>query len=169
MTGDLLAGRRSGRFAANRRCRADVLETRLADDRLVLAKPTTFMNESGGSVAALVKYFDVALDRLVLLHDELDLPFGQTRVKFGGGDNGHNGLRSVRKSLGTGDWHRVRLGIGRPPGRQDPADFVLRPFAAVERADLPLLLERGADAVESLLTVGLERTQERFNATVEGA
>ncbi len=134
---------------------------------MILAKPNSFMNESGGPVAALVDYFGVEHERLIVLHDELDLPFGATRVKLGGGDNGHNGLKSIRKSLGSGDWHRVRIGIGRPPGRQDPADFVLRAFGTSERVDLPLLLERSADAVESLLEVGLERTQERFNTSAD--
>lgn len=164
---DVLAERVGGRFTANRRCRASVVEARLAGHRAVLAKPSSYMNESGGPVSALVGYFGTAITHVVVLHDELDLPYGQTRVKLGGGDNGHNGLKSVRKSLGTGDWYRVRLGIGRPPGRQDPADFVLKPFGSAERKDLPLLLERGADAVESLLELGLERTQERFNASVE--
>ncbi len=167
MVADALGGRVESRFTANRRCRAEVVETRFGEQRVILAKPTTFMNESGGPVAALVDYFGVAIERLVVLHDELDLPFGSTRVKFGGGDNGHNGLKSIRKSLGSGEWNRLRIGIGRPPGRQDPADFVLRAFGTSERVDLPLLLERASDAAESLLEVGLERTQERFNTGVE--
>jgi PTH1 family peptidyl-tRNA hydrolase len=167
MAVDLLAERLGGRFAANRRTRADVLESRIGSQRVLVAKPNSFMNESGGPVAALTGYFDVAADRLIVLHDELDLAFGATRVKFGGGDNGHNGLKSLRKSLATGDWYRVRIGIGRPPGRQDPAEFVLKAFASTERDELPLLLDRAVDAVESLLDVGLERTQERFNAAVD--
>ena len=167
MAVDLLAARVGGRFAANRRCRAAVVETRIGEVRAIVAKPSSFMNESGGPVSALLGYFDVEPARLIVIHDELDLPFGQPRVKFGGGDNGHNGLRSIRKSLDTGDYLRVRLGIGRPPGRQDAADFVLRAFTSTERSDLGLLLDRGADATESLVEVGLERTQERFNAGIE--
>ena len=167
MVADVLAQRLASKFTANRRCRSDVVESRLSAQRMILAKPNSFMNESGGPVAALVDYFGVEHERLIVLHDELDLPFGATRVKLGGGDTGHNGLKSIRKSLGSGDWHRVRIGIGRPPGRQDPADFVLRAFGTSERVDLPLLLERSADAVESLLEVGLERTQERFNTSAD--
>jgi PTH1 family peptidyl-tRNA hydrolase len=129
----------------------------------VLAQPRSYMNESGGPVAALLAFYKVAPARLAVVHDELDLPFGTLRVKLGGGDNGHNGLRSLRRSLGSGDFYRVRVGIGRPPGRQDPADFVLRPFPAAERRELPLVLETAADATESLLADGLERTQSRFN------
>ena len=103
-------------------------------------------------------------DRIVAIHDELDIPFGTLRVKLGGGDNGHNGLRSMRSSLGTGDFYRVRAGVGRPPGRQDPADFVLSNYSAAERKELPFQVDRAADAVESLLAVGLERTQGQFNS-----
>ena len=102
-------------------------------------------------------------ERIVAVHDELDIPFGTLRVKLGGGDNGHNGLRSMRSALGTGDFYRVRVGIGRPPGRQDPADFVLSNYSATERKELPLQVDRAADAVESLVADGLERTQQRFN------
>ena len=122
------------------------------------------MNESGGPVAGLVQFYKVPPSRLVVLHDELDIAFGTLRAKLGGGDNGHNGLKSIRRSLGTGDYYRVRLGIGRPPGRQDPADYVLRPFAAGERAEVDLLVETGADAVESLVAHGLDRTQTTFNS-----
>jgi PTH1 family peptidyl-tRNA hydrolase len=112
----------------------------------------------------VLSYFSLTTHQLVAIHDELDIDPGQIRVKFGGGDNGHNGLRSMRRSLGTGDFFRVRVGIGRPPGRQDPADFLLSNFSAAERADLAVEVERAADAVESLLTVGLERTQSTFNS-----
>ena len=103
-------------------------------------------------------------ERLVAVHDELDIPFDTMRVKLGGGDNGHNGLRSIRSSLGTGDFYRVRVGVGRPPGRQDPADFLLSNYSSTERKELPFQVDRAADAVESLLTDGLGRTQQRFNS-----
>ena len=121
------------------------------------------MNESGGPVKALLAFYDIPVERMVVLHDELDIEFDTLRVKLGGGDNGHNGLKSLRKALGTGDFYRVRIGIGRPPGRQDPADFVLTPFATAERKLVPSLASRAADAVESLLTDGLKVTQSRFN------
>jgi len=163
---DVLAGRLGGRFRP--RGRADVLEGRLGGTtggpRLVLAKPRSFMNESGGPVAAVRSFFSVPIDHVLVVHDELDLPYGVLRVKVGGGDNGHNGLRSLRRSLGSGDFARVRIGIGRPPGRQDPADYVLRDFAASERMDLDAHVETAADAVESLLTSGLAATQTAFNA-----
>ena len=120
------------------------------------------MNESGGPVGALRDFFKVPPERIVVVHDELDLPFGTLRVKLGGGDNGHNGLRSLRRSLGTGDFYRVRVGIGRPPGRQDPADFVLRDFSAAERKELDAG-RRAADAVESLVTDGLAAAQNIYN------
>jgi PTH1 family peptidyl-tRNA hydrolase len=122
------------------------------------------MNESGGPVAGLSAFFRIPAERLIVIHDELDIPFGTVRIKDGGGDGGHNGLRSLRRSLGTGNYVRVRLGVGRPPGRVDPADFVLRDFSPSERADVALLLERAADAVESILDEGLEAAQNRFHA-----
>ncbi len=131
--------------------------------RAVLAKPATFMNTSGGPVAALARYYDVPPERVVLVHDELDIPFGDVRLKLGGGEGGHNGLRDTSKALGTKDYLRVRVGIGRPPGRMDAADFVLRDFAKAELKDLPFLLDDAADAVELLVTEGLERAQLRFH------
>lgn len=163
---DLLAERVGGRFRAHRG-RAAVVEGRvgpLPGAPVVLAKPTCFMNLSGGPVVALCDYFRVPVDRLVVVHDDLDLPFGAVRLKRGGGSGGHNGLRSVSQSLGTPDYLRVRLGIGRPPGRQDPAEFVLRPFAAAERKDWPYVVDRAADAVEALLADGLEAAQNTFHA-----
>ena len=109
-------------------------------------------------------FYGVPPERVVAIHDELDIPFETMRVKLGGGDNGHNGLRSMRSSLGTGDFYRLRVGIGRPPGRQDPADFVLSNYSSAERKLLPLEVDRAADAVESLVTQGLERTQQQFNS-----
>jgi PTH1 family peptidyl-tRNA hydrolase len=122
------------------------------------------MNTSGGPVAGLAAYFDVPVHQVVAVHDELDLPLGTLRLKQGGGDNGHNGLRSLRQSLGSGDFARVRLGIGRPPGRMDPADFVLRPFAAAERDDAAVMVQRAADAVEALLVDGLDAAQNLYNS-----
>ena len=131
---------------------------------VVLARPLSYMNESGGPVKALMGFYGIEPDHVVVVHDELDIAFAALRVKFGGGDNGHNGLKSLRKSLGTGDFFRVRVGIGRPPGRQDPAEFVLKSFASSERAGLDDLILRGADCVESLVLNGLDATQNRFNA-----
>ena len=159
---DVLGARVGGKFKSHR-SRSDVLEGRLAHRRVVLAKPRSYMNESGGPVAALRDFFKVPPDRLVVVHDELDLPYRSLRIKLGGGDNGHNGLRSIARSLGTRDYLRVRFGIGRPPGRQDPADYVLRDFSAAERKDLALHLDRAADAVETLLTAGLDAAQQQFN------
>lgn len=162
MVADLLAGRVGARFKAHKG-RADLAEGRLAGRPVALAKPKSYMNESGGPVASVSAFFKVPAQRLVVVHDELDLDFGRLRVKLGGGDNGHNGLKSLRRSLGSGEFFRVRVGIGRPPGRQDPADWVLRDFAAAERRELPLLLDRAADAVQALVELGLEATQNRFN------
>ena len=159
---EILADRVRANFKAHK-SRADVVETRLGDARAVLAKPRSYMNESGGPVASLRDFFKVPVDRMIVIHDELDLPYGSIRLKVGGGDNGHNGLKSLRRSLGSGDFYRVRFGIGRPPGRQDPADFVLRDFSATERKDIDLHLERAADAVESLITDGLAAAQNTYN------
>jgi peptidyl-tRNA hydrolase, PTH1 family len=164
-----LAGRAVGGRAAFKahKVRARVAEVRLkvAGPKIVLAVPSSYMNESGGAVAGLMKYYDVPVERVVVLHDELDIDAGLVRLKQGGGEGGHNGLRSVTKSLGSKDYVRVRLGIGRPPGRQDPADFVLKDFSKAERTDvLPFLLDEGADAVEALIEVGLLDAQQRFHA-----
>ena len=164
---DVLAGRGVGRFSASRRVRSDAAEGRLGGPGglpVVLAKPHSYMNESGGPVAALCDSYAAPPERLVIVHDELDLPYGSLRCKMGGGDNGHNGLKSVRRSLGTGDFLRVRVGIGRPPGRMDASTYVLRGFSAAERKDLGLHVDTAADAVESLCRDGLERTQSLFNS-----
>jgi PTH1 family peptidyl-tRNA hydrolase len=161
MVVDVLAQRVGARFRSHK-ARADVVEGRVGPrpgQRVVLAKPRTFMNESGGPVAGLAQFYKVDPARIVVLHDELDIPFGALRFKCGGGDNGHNGLRSVSRSLGTPDYLRERVGIGRPPGRQDPADFVLKDFTATERKELDVLLERAADGVELLIAEGLESVQ----------
>ncbi|MEV0998215.1 aminoacyl-tRNA hydrolase [Nonomuraea sp. NPDC050202] len=155
---DELAARASGRFKAHK-SRAEVCETSAA----ILAKPLTYMNLSGGPVKALSDFYKIGPERLIVVHDELDVPYGALRAKLGGGDNGHNGLKSITKVLGTRDYLRVRFGIGRPPGRMDPASFVLRDFATMERKDLPFLVDRAADVVESLMTRGLEVTQNDFH------
>jgi peptidyl-tRNA hydrolase, PTH1 family len=164
-----LARRTSARFSAPRGLRAEVAEARLGPPgtesvRLVLAKSRTFMNETGGPASRLLAYYKLGLDQMIVVHDEIDIDPGQLRVKFGGGDNGHNGLRSIRASLGSGDFYRVRVGVGRPPGRQDPADFLLSNFPAGAREAVAVEVNRAADAVESLVTVGLERTQNAFNS-----
>ena len=163
MVADLIAERIGARFKSHR-ARAEVAEGRLAGSPVTVAKPRSFMNLSGRPVAALRDFYKIPPDRIVVLHDELDLPFGTLRVKLGGGDNGHNGLRSITQALGTGDYYRVRFGIGRPPGRMDPADFVLRDFSPPQRRELPLLVDRAADAVETLLQNGLVTAQNVFHA-----
>jgi PTH1 family peptidyl-tRNA hydrolase len=165
---DAVAATMGGAFRAHRSARADVVEGRLGSpgtvaQRLVVARPRAYMNDSGGAVRALVHFYKAPLPRLVVVHDELDLPLGSLRVKFGGGDNGHNGLKSVRAALGTGDYHRVRVGIGRPTGALSTADFVLRPFPAPERPIVDEVLSRAAAAIESLVRRGLTITQSDFN------
>jgi|SRR5215831_6412399 len=163
MVADVLAGRIGARFKRDR-SRAVVASGRLAGFPVTLAKPQTFMNLSGGPVAALRSFYKLPPERIVVIHDELDIPFDTIRLKLGGGDNGHNGLRSVTAALGTRDYFRVRVGIGRPPGRMDAADYVLHDFSAAERKLLPLVLERAADAVETLLRHGLAAAQNEFHA-----
>jgi PTH1 family peptidyl-tRNA hydrolase len=163
MVADVLAERVGGRFKAHR-ARAEVIEGRLGADRVVLAKPRSYMNESGGPVAGLRDFFKVPVDRLIVVHDELDIPYGAIRLKRNGGDNGHNGLRSITKSIGNKDYLRVRFGIGRPPGRMDAATFVLRDFPPAERKELALHVERAGDAVEALVADGLASAQNVFHA-----
>lgn len=162
MTADVLASRMGARFTRER-SRAMVAAGRLSGVAVTLAKPLSFMNLSGGPVAAVHSYYKIPTERIVVVHDELDLPFGVLRLKRGGGDGGHNGLRSVSAALGTRDYFRLRVGIGRPPGRMDPADYVLRDFSPAERKLLPDVLERSADAVESLLARGLAAAQNEFH------
>ncbi len=167
MVNDELASRVGSGFRPHKTGRADVVEGRLGGPggaRVVLARPRCYMNETGGPVSALAKFYKVPVEQVIAIHDELDIPFDTLRVKRGGGDNGHNGLRSMRRSLDSGEFYRVRVGIGRPPGRQSPADFVLSDYSAVERKVLPFMVDRAADAVESLVTDGLEKTQSRFNS-----
>ena len=161
---ELLAARAGGGRFAKHKANADVLEGRLAGRCAVLAVPRTYMNVSGGPVAGLLRYYGVAPADLVVVHDDLDLGFGVVRLKQGGGEGGHNGLRSISQSIGTKDYLRVRFGIGRPPGRQDPADFVLKRFSGAERKELEFAVDLAADAAEALLRDGLEPTQNRFHA-----
>jgi peptidyl-tRNA hydrolase, PTH1 family len=164
-----LASRMESPFRSHKTGRADVVEGRLGmpgapGPRVVLARPRCYMNESGGPVKALATFYKLEPEQIVVVHDEIDIPFGTLRVKLGGGDNGHNGLRSLRSALGTGDFYRVRAGVGRPPGRQEVADFLLSNFSTTERKELPFEVDRAADAVESLVTDGLAETQQRFNS-----
>jgi PTH1 family peptidyl-tRNA hydrolase len=158
---DELAARAGVKLSPGKGKRARTLigEGRLAGRRVVLARPTAYMNESGGPVRGLLDYHSIPPTDLVVLHDELDIPFASVRLKRGGGEGGHNGLRSITRSTGTKDYLRVRVGIGRPPGRQDPADFVLKDFSATERKELELLVAEAADATEELLAQGLEAAQ----------
>jgi PTH1 family peptidyl-tRNA hydrolase len=167
LVADLLAGRTGSRFSRARRAAAEVAETRLGygGPRLILVKPMTFMNLSGGPVAGLAQFYKVPVERIIAVHDDLDLPWAVLRLKIGGGEGGHNGLRSMSRSLGSKDYLRVRFGIGRPPGRQDPADYVLSDFSAVERKELDLFVDRAADAVEMVINDGLEPAQNRYHAT----
>jgi len=155
------------RFKAHRSGN-DVAEGRLAGVPVTLARPRSYMNLSGKPVAALTAFYKVPPDRLVVIHDELDIGFGTLRLKLGGGDNGHNGLRSVTAALGTRDYYRVRFGIGRPPGRMDPAAYVLRDFSAAERKDLPFFVDRAADATEALVGRGLEHAQNIYHEELPG-
>lgn len=172
---DELARRAGVRFTGAGQVRAEVAQTRLTAsggmgglgaeaEQIVLLKSRTFMNETGIAVGKASAYYKVPAERTVVVHDELDLDFGQLRLKFGGGDNGHNGLKSIRRSLGTGDFFRARFGVGRPPGRQDAADYVLSPFPNALAEDLAVEVGRCADAVEALLTIGLDAAQSRFNS-----
>ncbi|MEV1143837.1 aminoacyl-tRNA hydrolase [Micromonospora sp. NPDC049799] len=165
MVAELLAGRVGAKFGRHRRAVAEVAEGRLGfgGPRLVLAKPLTYMNLSGGPVASLAQFYKVEPGRVIAVHDELDIAYGQVRVKCGGGEGGHNGLRSMTKSLGTKEYVRVRFGIGRPPGRQDPADYVLSDFGAAERKELDFLVDRAADVVESVVVKGVEPTQNLYH------
>ena len=167
LTADVLAARAGARLRAGK-FRALTADGRVAGHGVIIAEPLTFMNESGVAVGGIIRYHRIPPDRLVVVHDELDLPFGAIRLKCGGGDGGHNGLRSVTAHLGTREYNRVRIGIGRPPGRMDPAAYVLRDFSAAERKELPFVLDRAADAVEALLADGLEAAQNAFHSAGTG-
>jgi len=168
MVADLLAERIGGKFKRAGKAQAQVLEGRIgapgpASRRVVLVKPTSFMNLSGGPVNALRDFYKVPLANIVAIHDELDIDYGTLRLKLGGGDNGHNGLKSMTKAMGP-DYHRVRFGIGRPPGRMQVADFVLKDFSSTERKELDFLVDRATDSVECLVSEGLERAQSAYNS-----
>ncbi|MFR9752957.1 aminoacyl-tRNA hydrolase [Nocardia sp. 004] len=163
LVADVLAQRVGGRFGVHKKSGSDLLQARLDGRQVLIAKPRSFMNLSGRPVAALAKFFSVPPAEVLVVHDELDLPFGTIRLKRGGGAGGHNGLRSISSALNSPDYLRIRIGIGRPPGRQDPADYVLKPFAAPERKEVPVLVEQAADAVELLLRVGLETAQNQVH------
>lgn len=155
------------RLARHKRAHAHTGEGRVGapgvGPRVVLVEPMGYMNTSGGPIAALMQYYDVTPDHLMVVHDDLDLAFDDLRIKHGGGDGGHNGLRSIRAALGTGDYVRIRMGIGRPPGRQDPADYVLKPFTGTQRAELPAFVDRACDAMMTVLEDGVPRAQNQFN------
>jgi len=163
LVADELAARAGGRFRSHK-AGVNLAEGRLAGRRVAVAKPQSYMNLSGGPVAGTLKFFTLSPAELIVVHDELDIEFGAVRLKFGGGAGGHNGLRSITKSVDTADYYRVRVGIGRPPGRMDPADFLLRDFSAAERKELPFVVDRAADAVTALLTGSLESAQNSFHA-----
>lgn len=161
---DELAGRMGGKFKTHK-ARAQVLEGRLGigGPRVVLSKPMSYMNVSGGPVSSLANFYGIDPDHVVAVHDEIDIPFNTIKLKCGGGEGGHNGLRDMSKALATKDYLRVRVGVGRPPGRMDTADYVLRDFGTAERKDLPFLLDDAADAVEMLVREGLTAAQQKFH------
>jgi peptidyl-tRNA hydrolase, PTH1 family len=164
MVADRLAVRLGSNFKVHKRSGAEIATGRLGGRSVVLAKPRCYMNESGRQVGPLAKFYSVAAADVVIIHDELDIDFGQIRLKLGGGEGGHNGLRSVANALGTKDFQRVRIGIGRPPGRKDPAAFVLENFSTAERPEVPTVCEQAADATELLIELGLEPAQNRVHA-----
>lgn len=164
MVADVLAARIGAAFKVHKRSGAEVATGRLGGRPVVLAKPRCYMNESGRQVGPLAKFFSVAPAEVVVIHDELDIDFGRVRLKLGGGEGGHNGLRSIANALGSKDFQRVRIGIGRPPGRKDPAAFVLEPFNSTERAEVPTICELAADATELLIDAGLEPAQNQVHA-----
>ena len=162
---DQLAQEVGGNFKKHSKARAQVLEGRLGlgGPRVVLAKPLTYMNLSGGPVSALANFYGLAPEEIIVVHDELDIPFDSVKLKIGGGEGGHNGLRDISKALGTKDYYRVRAGIGRPPGRMDTADFVLKPFSTAEKKDLPFLISNAADATQMLIREGLLAAQQKYH------
>ncbi|MEI7517126.1 MAG: aminoacyl-tRNA hydrolase [Mycobacteriaceae bacterium] len=164
MVADLLAERLGAPFKVHKRSGAEIVTGRLGNRSVVVAKPRTFMNESGRHIGPLAKFYSVSPADMIVIHDELDIDFGKIRLKLGGGEGGHNGLRSVANALGTKDFQRVRIGIGRPPGRKDPAAFVLEPFTAAERSELATICELAADATEVLVEAGLEPAQNQVHA-----
>jgi PTH1 family peptidyl-tRNA hydrolase len=164
MVADVLAARIGSAFKVHKKSGAEVLTGRLAGAPVILAKPRCYMNESGRQVGPLAKFYSVPPGRLVVIHDELDIDFGRIRLKVGGGEGGHNGLRSIASALSSKDFQRVRIGVGRPPGRKDPAAYVLEAFSAAERAEVPTICEQAADATELLIAEGLEPAQNTVHA-----
>ncbi|MBV8928571.1 MAG: aminoacyl-tRNA hydrolase [Mycobacteriaceae bacterium] len=163
LVADLLAERMGSGFKLHKKSGTDVATGRLAGYPVVIGKPRSYMNESGRQVAALAKFYSAPPEDLIVVHDELDLEFGRIRLKLGGGEAGHNGVRSVSAALGTKDYLRVRIGIGRPPGRKDPAAFVLENFAAAERKEVPVICEQAADATELVMKLGLDAAQNQVH------
>ncbi|WP_304114179.1 aminoacyl-tRNA hydrolase [Mycolicibacterium bacteremicum] len=164
MVADILAERIGSGFKLHKKSGAEATTGRLGGRAVVLAKPRVYMNESGRQVGPLANFYSVDPADVVILHDELDIDFGRIRLKLGGGEGGHNGLRSVAAALGTKNFQRVRIGVGRPPGRKDPAAYVLEPFSSVERPEVGLVCEQAADATELLLAQGLEPAQNIVHA-----
>lgn len=160
---DALAERNGWKFSKSKKASAMVAEGRIGEHKFILVKPLTYMNRSGQAVSPLMNFFKIDLENVIVLHDELDIDYLKIRIKNGGGDNGHNGLKSIRASLGSGDWYRVRLGIGRPTGSQDPASYVLRPFSVSEWKEISEFCDRAADAVETLVNSDLATAQGRYN------
>ena len=165
MVADVLAARMGAPFKVHKRSGAEIVTGRLGHRPIVLAKPRCYMNESGRQVGPLAKFYSVDAGDVIVIHDELDIDFGRIRLKIGGGEGGHNGLRSVANALGTKEFQRVRIGIGRPPGRKDPAAFVLENFGSTERPEVPVICEQGADACELLVEVGLEAAQNQLHGS----
>jgi PTH1 family peptidyl-tRNA hydrolase len=163
MVVDELAVRTSGNLRPHK-ARASAAEVRIDGQRAIIARPSTYMNESGGPVAGLLSFYKVPVENLIVIHDELDIPFPEVRLKLAGGEGGHNGLRSITKSVGTREYLRVRVGIGRPPGRMDAADYVLHDFSSTERSEVPLLISDAADAVERLVAEGLVAAQQEWHS-----
>ena len=162
---DELAKEVGGSFKKHSKASAVVVEGRLgfSGPKVILMKSLGYMNTSGGPVSAVAKFYGIDPDHIIVVHDELDIPFDTIKLKIGGGEGGHNGLRDITKALGTKDYYRVRTGIGRPPGRMDTADFVLKPFSSTEAKDLPFLISNAADATMMLVKEGLLATQQRYH------
>ena len=168
---DELAKEVGGSFKKHSKASAVVVEGRLGfgGPKVILMKSLGYMNTSGGPVSALAQFYDINPDRIIVVHDELDIPFDTIKLKIGGGEGGHNGLRDITKALGTKDYYRVRTGIGRPPGRMDTADFVLKPFSSTEAKDLPFLISNAADATVMLIKEGLQATQQRYHGAASAS
>lgn len=158
-----LVAREHAELSRNKRTRSEVAELRLGDRRVVATIPSSYMNRSGDPVQATAAWFKVPIERVIVCHDDLDVEVGALKVKRGGSNAGHNGLKDVERALGGPDYLRVRIGIGRPPGRMAGRDHVLRRFQPAEREEIDVVLERAAEAIESLVTDGLEPTQNRFH------